>query len=124
MAEMADIGDELFDRIRDITKDLVANGGWNAQPQHVRDAIGILLAMVRNRATQEAMLEREDGFRRLARQYENAHKEEMRQVARLAFVAAAGERGGFDTEQAAEEAFERWYRDHVTAPDGSGIRIR
>lgn len=56
MADLADIGVEVFDRLASIAADMTPRGTWSDQPQHVRDGICILLSMVRNRATAEMQL--------------------------------------------------------------------
>jgi len=50
MADLAEVGVELFERLKSIATDLQP-GGWEQQPQHVHDAVCIFFAMVRNRTS-------------------------------------------------------------------------
>jgi hypothetical protein len=48
IADLALVGAELFERLQETAAD-IEPGAWKDQPQHVRDGICILFAMVRNR---------------------------------------------------------------------------
>lgn len=49
MADLALVGAELFERLRELCGEVDATRGWDEQPQHVRLGICILFAKVRNR---------------------------------------------------------------------------
>lgn len=91
----------------------------------LQDAIEQALDDADRRATSRMDAELGDRTSTLARQYERAHVEEMKQVARMAFEAgplAVDSLG--DVAADADMMFEQWWRDHVLSPDGAGIRIR
>lgn len=49
LADLAEVGAELFERVQSIASSIDPDVGWDAQEQYVRDGICMLFAMVRNR---------------------------------------------------------------------------